>query len=42
VDWDSDGIYDDFVLNGSVTHDFGTAGTYTISISNAKGIGFGV
>jgi uncharacterized repeat protein (TIGR01451 family) len=32
VDWDNDGIFDDFDLNGSVTHDFTTAGTYTVRI----------
>ncbi len=32
VDWDNDGVFDEFGLTGSVTHDFGTAGTYTIRI----------
>ena len=32
MDWDNDGIYDQFGITGSVTHDFGTAGTYTIRI----------
>lgn len=32
VDWDNDGIYDEFNLSGNVTHDFGTAGVYTIRI----------
>jgi len=32
VDWDNDGTYDDIGLTGSVTHDFGSAGTYTIRI----------
>lgn len=32
VDWDNDGIFDDFGLNGEVTHDFGAPGTYTIRI----------
>jgi surface protein len=32
VDWDNDGDFDEFGLTGSVTHDFGTPGTYTIGI----------
>ncbi|UII31098.1 BspA family leucine-rich repeat surface protein [Fulvivirga ulvae] len=32
VDWDNDGVYDEFGLTGEVTHDFGVAGTYTIRI----------
>ena len=32
VDWDNDGTFDEFHLHGDVTHDFGTAGTYTIRI----------
>ncbi|MCG8701126.1 MAG: BspA family leucine-rich repeat surface protein [Bacteroidales bacterium] len=32
VDWNNDGVFDEFGLTGSVTHDFGTAGTYTIRI----------
>ncbi|MBX2929637.1 MAG: BspA family leucine-rich repeat surface protein [Saprospiraceae bacterium] len=32
VDWDNDGVYDQTGITGSVTHDFGTAGTYTIRI----------
>jgi surface protein len=32
VDWDNNGTYDEFGLSGDVTHDFGTAGTYTIRI----------
>ena len=32
VDWNNDGIFDEFGLTGDVTHDFGTAGTYTIRI----------
>ena len=32
VDWDNDGTFDEFGLTGNVTHDFGTAGTYTIRI----------
>lgn len=33
VDWDDDGVYDDLGVTGSITHDFGTAGTYTIRIT---------
>ncbi len=33
VDWDNDGIFDEFGITGSVTHDFGTAGIKTIRIS---------
>jgi hypothetical protein len=33
VDWNNDGIFDETGLNGSTTHDFGSAGTYTIRIS---------
>jgi len=32
VDWNNDGVFDEFGLTGDVTHDFGTAGTYTIRI----------
>ncbi len=32
VDWNNDGVFDDFNVNGSITHDYGTAGTYTVSI----------
>src|SRR6056297_497209 len=32
VDWDNDGVYDESGITGSVTHDFGTPGTYTIAI----------
>ncbi|MEY4875390.1 MAG: hypothetical protein RL708_539 [Bacteroidota bacterium] len=32
IDWNNDGTYDQFGATGSVTHDFGTAGTYTIAI----------
>jgi hypothetical protein len=30
-------VYDQLGLSGSVTHDFGTAGTYTVRVSGAKG-----
>lgn len=32
VDWENDGIYDDFGVTGSITHDYGTAGTYQVAI----------
>jgi surface protein len=32
VDWDNDGVFDQTGITGSVTHDFVTAGTYTIRI----------
>ncbi|MFK7900366.1 MAG: hypothetical protein AB8B61_06380, partial [Cyclobacteriaceae bacterium] len=32
VDWDNDGVFDEFGITGDVTHDFGSAGTYTIRI----------
>ncbi|NPA46738.1 MAG: BspA family leucine-rich repeat surface protein, partial [Chlorobi bacterium] len=32
VDWNNDGVYDQTGITGSVTHDFGTPGTYTIRI----------
>ena len=32
VDWNNDGIFDQFGLTGNVTHDYGTVGTYTVAI----------
>ena len=32
VDWNNDGVFDQFGITGTVTHDFGVAGTYTIRI----------
>ena len=32
IDWNNDGVFDEFGITGSVTHDFGEAGTYTIRI----------
>ena len=32
VDWDNDGVYDDLGVSGTVTHDYGVAGTYTVAI----------
>ena len=35
VDWDNDGTFDEFGITGNVTHDFTSAGTYTIRIQGA-------
>ncbi len=35
ADWDNDGIYDEFNLTGTVTHDYGTPGTYSVAIRGA-------
>jgi len=32
VDWNNDGIFDQFGLRGDVTHNYGTAGTYPVTI----------
>ncbi len=32
VDWNNDGTYDEFGVTGSLTHDYGTAGTYSVAI----------
>jgi len=32
IDWESDGIYDDFGVSGNITHDYKTIGTYQVSI----------
>lgn len=32
VDWNNDGVFDEFGITGSVTHDFGTTGTHSIGI----------
>jgi surface protein len=32
VDWNNDGIYDNIGVTGSITHDYGTAGTYQVAI----------
>ncbi|MCK0133553.1 BspA family leucine-rich repeat surface protein [Arenibacter sp. S6351L] len=32
VDWNGDGIFDEFNLTGTVTHDYGSAGTYVVQI----------
>lgn len=33
IDWDNDGIYDEFGITGDVTHDFGSPGTYVVKIA---------
>ena len=39
IDWNNDNIFDDIGVSGSITHDYGIAGTYTIRIrGNIKGI----
>jgi len=32
VDWEGDGIFDDFGVTGDITHDYGIAGTYEVHI----------
>lgn len=32
VDWNNDGVFDEFGITGDVIHHFGVAGTYTIAI----------
>ncbi|WP_037328883.1 BspA family leucine-rich repeat surface protein, partial [Runella zeae] len=32
VDWNNDGVFDEFGISGNATHDYGTAGTYTVAI----------
>ncbi len=32
VDWDNDGTFDEFGIVGDVTHDYGSAGIYTVAI----------
>ncbi|UTW67766.1 BspA family leucine-rich repeat surface protein [bacterium SCSIO 12643] len=32
VDWNGDGVFDEFGITGDVTHDYGVAGTYTVKI----------
>ena len=32
VDWNNDGVFDEFGISGDITHDFGFTGIYTISI----------
>ncbi|MBK7223402.1 MAG: DUF285 domain-containing protein [Saprospiraceae bacterium] len=35
VDWNNDGVYDQLGITGSVTHDYGVAGTYTLRIKGS-------
>ena len=35
VDWDNDGVFDEFAITGDVTHDFGVAGEKTIRIKGS-------
>ncbi|GEM_PF-1209738 len=35
VDWNNDGIFDEFGITGDITHDYAEAGTYTIQIRGA-------
>ena len=32
VDWENDGIFDEFGVTGSISHDYGIEGTYTLAI----------
>lgn len=32
IDWDNDGVFDEFGVTGDATHDYGTPGTYTVRI----------
>ena len=32
IDWENDGIFDEFGVTGDMTHDYGTPGTYTVAI----------
>jgi len=41
VDWNGDGIFDEFGLTGDATHNYGTSGTYTVQIrGNFPYLGF--
>ncbi len=35
IDWNNDGVFDEFGVTGNATHVFGSAGTYTIQIRGA-------
>jgi surface protein len=35
VDWNNDGVYDDLNITGSITHDYGVIGNYTVAITGA-------
>lgn len=32
IDWENDGIWDDFGVTGNITHDYGVAGTFQVAI----------
>ncbi|WP_282042967.1 BspA family leucine-rich repeat surface protein [Winogradskyella flava] len=32
IDWENDGTFDDIGITGSITHDYGVVGTYTVAI----------
>lgn len=32
IDWNNDGVFDEFGVTGNTTHDFGVAGTYKVTI----------
>ena len=32
IDWNGDGTFDEFGVTGNISHDYGTAGTYTVRI----------
>lgn len=32
IDWENDGIWDDFNIEGDITHEYATAGTYQVAI----------
>jgi gliding motility-associated-like protein len=41
VDWNGDGVFDEFGLTGDATHDYGSTGTYTVKIrGNFPYLGF--
>ncbi|WP_179336343.1 BspA family leucine-rich repeat surface protein, partial [Winogradskyella costae] len=35
IDWENDGVYDEFGVTGNATHDYVTAGTYQVAIRGA-------
>jgi surface protein len=35
VDWENDGVYDDFAVSDEITHDYGAPGTYQVAIRGA-------
>ncbi|MEZ4950369.1 MAG: hypothetical protein R2784_13425 [Saprospiraceae bacterium] len=32
IDWENDGVYDEFGVTGSITHNYGAGGTYQVAI----------